>query len=179
MGADAGIPARLDAESSPAAGENSAVESPAAWPPTRLLVVVPDDAWRERLAAALPSGDVVITTACETDTPDTASRVRPDVVLLLLHGPHGEASRREALRHVVPGAGLVVIDEWPTMASALEALRLGAYAYLPWPQSAATLTSKVRAAHNLGLLLAGCGEHSGSSRDEPPRSPEPLPALAA
>lgn len=176
MEADAGIRVRLVAEASPPSGGEAAV----ACSPTRLLVVIPDSTWREKLAAVMVSADVEITTACAAEALEAAGRCCPDVMLVLLHQPAGEESfPLESLCELARGAGLVVVDSWPTMASALEALRRGAYAYLPWPQTAAALTTKVRAAHNLGLLLAECGSRSDSTRDEPPRSPETVPALAA
>lgn len=180
MKAVASVRTHLDAESSPPAGEISAVQSSTRGATTRLLVVAPDAAWCGRLAGLLPSGEVLAMTCTETEAREAAGRFCPDVVLVLLYRPDGDGPLLlEALRELVPRAGLVVLDSWPTMASALEALRQGAYAYLPWPQSAATLTSRVRGAHNLERLLAGSDRRSDDTRDEPPRSPEPLPALAA
>lgn len=87
------------------------------------------------------------------------------------------------LRELAPGAGLVVLTARPTMASALEALRLGAYAFFSRPQSTAVLAAAIGAARNLRLLLAGLKDApvrstTRSGNDDQPESPEPLPALA-
>ena len=180
MKAGTGVRALLDVESPPLAGEMSAVEPSARGAAVHLLVVDPAPGWSGKLAALLPPGEMVTTFCTGAEALETAGRICPDVVLVWLLQPYEEGARLlGVLPEVVPRAGLVVIDSWPTMASALKALRLGAYAYLPWPQAAAKLTSRIKGAHKLGLLLTGLGVHPGSSRGEPHPSPEPLPALAA
>jgi two-component system response regulator AtoC len=68
------------------------------------------------------------------EVPQLIARFRPDVLLLALHGP-GSASFglvRRACR-LRPGMACIVMTAYPAPASAAEAKRLGARAYLKKP----------------------------------------------
>ncbi|HWL52546.1 MAG TPA: response regulator [Chthoniobacteraceae bacterium] len=106
--------------------------------PRHFLLVDDDDILRERLARALRTrghrADAV------ADGPQALAFVqkeRPDIVVLDLKmpGPSGLETLRQ-LRALAPEARFLMLTGYGSIASALEAMRLGAFDYLTKPADA-------------------------------------------
>lgn len=133
-------------------------ETAEAWaerePPIRLMIVDRDGGGTiNQVQGLLP--DVMVSRASTgTEALALSHQVNPDVVVADLGLPDMDGALfLTALREIAPAAVVVVLTGHPTMASAIEALRKGAYAYLPKPQSTAVLATAVRSAFRLGQLL--------------------------
>lgn len=101
----------------------------------KILIVDDDDAVRLAYAAILARADCETQTAWDGIEALRAMESRPfDVVLLDLRmpGPDGLSVLKE-LKSRWPESEVVIITGYPTVESAKEAVRLGAYEYLPKP----------------------------------------------
>jgi len=108
----------------------------------RKIMVVDDDApLRERLARALRQRGFEVTTAADVpEALELARQFLPEAVVLDLKmsaagGPSGLDALRE-LRTVVPLARSLILTGYGSIATALEAVRLGAWDYLTKPADA-------------------------------------------
>jgi DNA-binding NtrC family response regulator len=101
----------------------------------RILIVDDDDAVRLAYAAILARADCETQTAWDGDEALRAMERRPsDVVLLDLRMPGLDGlSVLKALKDRWPDSEVVIITGYPTVESAKEAVRLGAYEYLSKP----------------------------------------------
>jgi two-component system response regulator RegA len=103
-----------------------------------MLVVDDDDVLRERLARALRGRGYEVVTAPGCDEALTAARAEPPelaVVDLRMPGRSGLDLVR-ALRALDPATKIVVLTGYGSIATAVEAMRLGATNYLPKPADA-------------------------------------------
>ncbi|HVR03320.1 MAG TPA: response regulator [Polyangia bacterium] len=104
----------------------------------RLLLVDDDQTLRERLGRALAARALEVVTA---DGPaaalETAARVKPEFAVVDLKMPGGSGLElvRE-LAAIVPGIRVVVLTGYGSIASAVDALHLGAHHYLSKPADA-------------------------------------------
>jgi two-component system, response regulator RegA len=101
----------------------------------RLLLVDDDDVFRERLALAMARrGYEVKTAANGVAALEEAERFRPDFGVIDLRMP-GENGLQvvEKLRAILPDIGMVVLTGYGSIATAVEAVRLGASDYLTKP----------------------------------------------
>lgn len=103
-----------------------------------LLVVDDDRVLRERLARALRDRGLEVRTAASFDEAVARARERGParaVVDLRMPGRSGLDLVRE-LREMAPGIEIVVLTGYGSIATAVEAMRLGAVHYLPKPADA-------------------------------------------
>jgi len=132
-------------------------------PPARAILIVDDDeVFRERLARALRARSFEVVTASEHDGALAASRARRfDYAVVDLRMPTGSGlGLIEPLLADTPEMRVVVLTGYGSIASAVEALRLGAHDYLSKPVDADEVLS----------ALVGEGSH--------PASPDAVPSLA-
>lgn len=106
--------------------------------PKTLLLVDDDDRLRERLAIALRERGLTVWSAPD---PPTALRLAastcPDLALLDLRMPGGSGLQLLAqLREACPKIEVVVLTGYGSIATAVEAMRLGAIDYLTKPTDA-------------------------------------------
>lgn len=104
-------------------------------PAKRILVVDDDEVFRERLAASLRRrGHEVLTAAGLAETMDILPVFHPDcaVIDLRLDGESGLVVAR-ALREALPDAKVLVLTGYGSIATAVDAMRLGAVDYLSKP----------------------------------------------
>ena len=104
-------------------------------PSKRILVVDDDEVFRERLAASLRRrGHEVLTAAGLAETMDILPVFHPDcaVIDLRLEGESGLVVAR-ALRDALPEAKVLVLTGYGSIATAVDAMRLGAVDYLSKP----------------------------------------------
>jgi two-component system response regulator RegA len=103
------------------------------------LLVVDDDAvLRERLGRALRDRGLAVRTAASFDDAVARAREHPParaVVDLRMPGRSGLELVRE-LRDIAPAIEIVVLTGYGSIATAVEAMRLGAVHYLPKPADA-------------------------------------------
>ncbi|AKF10097.1 response regulator transcription factor [Sandaracinus amylolyticus] len=100
-----------------------------------ILVVDDDDVFRERLARALAQRGLAVRTARDADEAATlANAESPELALvdLRMPGPSGLALIRTLL-DIDPHTRVVVLTGYGSIATALEAVRLGAVHYLQKP----------------------------------------------
>ena len=134
--------------------------------PRLILLVDDDEVFRERLARSLRERAYAVVTAADHDGALAAARgAAIDYAVIDLRMPAGSGlSLLEPLRVLAPAARFVMLTGYGSIASAVEALRLGAHDYLSKPVDA----DEVIAA------LAGQGAAS-AGRPAPPAS---APSLA-
>lgn len=106
--------------------------------PPELLLVDDDDVFRDRLAKALRQRTITVHTAA---TPEAAIALLPlrtfDFAVIDLRMPKGSGlDVVQALGERQPQARIVVLTGYGSIATAVEATRLGATAYLPKPADA-------------------------------------------
>ncbi|HEY5896651.1 MAG TPA: response regulator [Burkholderiales bacterium] len=114
----------------------------------KILIVDDDDAVRLAYAAILARADCETQTAWDGVEALRAMEQRPsDVVLLDLRmpGPDGLTVLKQ-LKQRWPDSEVVIITGYPTVESAKEAVRLGAYEYLPKPVGPDTVIDAARGA---------------------------------
>lgn len=103
-----------------------------------LLVVDDDDVYRERLARALRDRGLDVRTAATLDAGrEEAERDSPEMAVLDLRMPDGTGL--ELLRDLLaldPNTRVIMLTGWGSIATAVEAMRLGAHHYLPKPADA-------------------------------------------
>ena len=100
-----------------------------------ILLVDDDDRFRERLALAFAQRGIEVWTASDRDAAIAiASRetIERAIVDLRMPGPHGLVVVRELLK-LHPDAAVVVLTGFFSIASTVEAIRLGARDYLVKP----------------------------------------------
>ena len=104
-------------------------------PKPRILIVDDEDVVRLSYAMILARENCQAQTAWDGDEALRAMRARPfDVVLLDLRMPGaGGMSVLKAIKQDWPDCEVVIITGYPTLESAKEAVRLGAYDYLAKP----------------------------------------------
>lgn len=104
-------------------------------PKPRILIVDDEDVVRLSYAMILARENCQAQTAWDGDEALRAMRARPfDVVLLDLRMPGaGGLSVLKAIKQNWPDCEVVIITGYPTLESAKEAVRLGAYDYLAKP----------------------------------------------
>ena len=109
-----------------------------ALPIQRLLLVDDDSSFRERLARAMESRGLNVRTASETENAlEIAADFQPDaaVVDLRMPGSTGmECLRR--LKGLLPDMRVLMLTGYGSIASAMEAIRTGAWDYLTKPADA-------------------------------------------
>lgn len=126
----------------------------------RLLLVDDDDVFRERLALAMSRrGYEVKTAANGAAALEEAAKFHPGFAVVDLRMP-GEGGLRvvEKLRALLPAITIVVLTGYGSIATAVEAVRLGAADYLTKPADGDQID---RALQNPG---------SGNAGTEPPTS---------
>jgi two-component system response regulator RegA len=113
-------------------------EAAAAAGPGCLLLVDDDEVFRERLARALRERRYDVVTAGDHAAALAAGRDRRlDYAVVDLRMPSGTGlALIEPLHALAPEARIVVLTGYGSIASAVEALRLGAHDYLPKPVDA-------------------------------------------
>ena len=128
-----------------------------------LLLVDDDEVFRERLARALRARGHEVTTAGDHDAALALGRTqRFDFAVVDLRMPSGTGlALIEPLRALVPGLRVVVLTGYGSIASAVEALRLGAHDYLAKPVDADEILA----------ALGGEGARPLPSADTPPTTP--------
>lgn len=107
-------------------------------PSKRILVVDDDEVFRERLASSLRRrGHEVMTAADLAQTVETASRFVPEcaVIDLRLESDSGLVVAR-SLRDAFPEVRVLVLTGYGSIATAVDAMRLGAVDYLSKPADA-------------------------------------------
>lgn len=106
--------------------------------PGSVLVVDDDEVFRERLGRALRDRQYDVVTAPDHDAALTAARARPfDYAVIDLRMPSGSGlALIQPLHALVPGARILVLTGYGSIASAVEGLRLGAHDYLSKPADA-------------------------------------------
>lgn len=100
-----------------------------------LLVVDDDDRLRERLAVAFRERDYTVFTASDHGSAVATARAHAldrAVVDLRMPGPHGIVVVKD-LRELHPAIEIVVVTGYSSIATAVEAVRLGARNYLTKP----------------------------------------------
>lgn len=105
------------------------------FPPKRILVVDDDEVFRDRLAASLRRrGHEVLTAAGLEDATRMFSGFAPDcaVIDLRLERESGLVVAR-ALRDLLPEIRILVLTGYGSIATAVDAMRLGAVDYLSKP----------------------------------------------
>jgi two-component system, response regulator RegA len=107
-------------------------------PGTTLLLVDDDEVFRERLGRALRDRGYQVATAPDHDAALTeARRRRFECAVLDLRMPSGSGlSLIQPLRALAPDTRILVLTGYGSIASAVEALRLGAHDYLSKPVDA-------------------------------------------
>ena len=113
--------------------------------PAHLLLVDDDETFRLRMAAALRERGLEVTTAADFDEATAlAASQRFDVIVtdLKMPGPSGLEVLR-ALSELQPDARMLVLTGYGTIATAVEAMRLGAVDYLVKPCNADQLLAAV------------------------------------
>lgn len=103
-----------------------------------LLLVDDDDIYRDRLARALRDRGLDVRTAASvTEAREEAHRESPEMAVVDLRMPDGTGL--ELLRDLIeldPNTRVVMLTGWGSIATAVEAMRLGAHHYLPKPADA-------------------------------------------
>jgi two-component system, response regulator RegA len=137
-----------------------------------LLVVDDDDAFRERLRQAFERrGYDVRTAANAADALSQARSESPELAVVDLRMPNGSGLELvRDLKHNDPATRVVVLTGYGSIATAIEAMRLGATHYLSKPATA----DEVLAAFQGGAAPA---EGSATS-DAPPGGADATPTLA-
>lgn len=105
----------------------------------RTLLLVDDDArLRERLARALTERGLRVVTAADPATAVTvAAEARPELAVVDLRMPGGSGLQLvEDLRRLLPNIAVVVLTGYGSIATAVDAIRLGAVNYLTKPADA-------------------------------------------
>jgi two-component system response regulator RegA len=108
-----------------------------------LLLVDDDEVFRERLGRALRARGYDVATAGDHEAAlALGRRQRFDFAVVDLRMPSGSGlALIEPLRALAPGARIVVLTGYGSIASAVEALRLGAHDYLAKPVDADDIIS--------------------------------------
>jgi len=103
-----------------------------------VLIVEDDDAFRERLARAFEGrGFEVQTAASVADAEASLARETPEYVILDLRMPGGSGlDLIPRLKEADPATRIVVLTGYGSIATAVEAIRLGAVNYLTKPADA-------------------------------------------
>lgn len=104
----------------------------------RILLVDDSAPFRERLARALAERGLTVATAANYDEAMTLARAHPPqlaVVDLRMPGRSGLELVRD-LRQLVADAKILVLSGFGSIATAIEAVRLGALSFLPKPADA-------------------------------------------
>lgn len=112
--------------------------SPEAASPTSILIVDDDERFRERLAKAFRQRGLDVATAADHGAALAVARARRldrAVVDLRMPGPHGLTVVRDLLE-AQPEMEIVVLTGYGSIATAVEAMRLGAWDYLSKPADA-------------------------------------------
>ncbi len=119
--------------------------------PQLILVVDDDDAFRERLVRALRErGFLADGVASVPEVEAAAIRLQPAFAIVDLRLPGGTGLEVvRILRRVVPGARVVVLTGYGSIATALEAIALGAANYLTKP---ASVDEILAAHHNVSMF---------------------------
>lgn len=133
---------------------------------TSILLVEDDEVFRGRLAKALRSRDFVVHEVGDILTvADVARRVQPDRALVDLRLPSGTGlDAVRILKRLSPATTIVVLTGYGSIATALDAIALGAAHYLSKPAS-------------IDEMMAAF-ERSGSHSPSPSAEPIPVPSLA-
>jgi two-component system response regulator RegA len=111
--------------------------------PRQLLVVDDDETFREVLARAMTRRGYAVCTASDYDSALRAAAQCPPshaVVDLRMPGPSG-LKLIPALREAAPAVRIVVLTGYASIATAVEAIKLGAVQYLAKPVDAAAIDS--------------------------------------
>lgn len=106
--------------------------------PVHILVVDDDERFRERLAKAFRQRGLEVSIAADRDAAlalARASRFERAVIDLKMPGKNGLVLLRE-LREASPSTSVVVLTGYGSIATAIEAIRLGATDYLTKPADA-------------------------------------------
>lgn len=118
--------------------------------PSKVLVVDDDEVVRLSYQRSLQAANCnveVEAALCGEDALEALECKRFDVVLLDLRMPGMDGmSVLKAIKHAWPTSGVIVITGYPTVESAKEAMRLGAYDYLAKPVSPAEIINAANSA---------------------------------
>lgn len=115
----------------------------------RILLVDDDEVFRERLATSMRQRSYQVRTAANSaDAILVAQEFRPDAVLIDLKMP-GESglSLIKALNEILPGVRMIVLTGYGSIATAMEAVRLGAADYLTKPSDADQIEHALSGTH--------------------------------
>jgi two-component system response regulator RegA len=128
--------------------------------PRRLLVVDDDETFREVLARAMTRRGYEVSTAGDYESALRAAKQCPPshaVIDLRMPGPSG-LKLIPALLHAAPALRIVVLTGYASIATAVEAIKLGAVQYLAKPVDA-------------GAIDSAFGHAPGAQEVEPPPAP--------
>lgn len=124
--------------------------------PRRLLIVDDDDTFRDVLARAMQRRRYAVRTAGDFDAALAAARHEPPshaLVDLRMPGASG-LKLIPALLQAAPGVRIVVLTGYASIATAVEAIKLGAQHYLSKPVDAAQIDAAFEDAPDAGDLDA-------------------------
>lgn len=122
----------------PGSSSTQAHDAAARFAGKQTLVVDDNEILRERMARALGSRGLVVRTAANYDEAMALARQAPPelaVVDLRMPGPSGLELVRD-LKQICPNVLVVVLTGFGSIATAVEAMKLGAANYLPKPADA-------------------------------------------
>jgi two-component system response regulator RegA len=142
-----------------------------------LLLVDDDEVFRERLGRALRARGYEVATAGDHEAALALGRKqRFDFAVVDLRMPSGSGlALIEPLRALAPGARIVVLTGYGSIASAVEALRLGAHDYLAKPVDADDIIGALGGEGARPRTATGTA--TGTATDTP-GAPAPTPTLA-
>ena len=132
--------------------------------PRSVLLVDDDTTFRERLARALRARGYEVVTAGDYDAALAAARAEsPELAIvdLRLPGRSGLEIVRDLLK-ADPGTRVLVLTGYGSIATAVDAMRLGAVHYLSKPADAEDIEAALRRAE-LPPLADAPGEHAAPS----------------
>jgi len=137
------------------------------FPMQSIILVDDEDHFRERLVKAFSNRGYTVYQAANVDEAlDKIKKYRPDLALVDLKMP--EKSGLDLIREVkefIPALKIVVLTGYGSIATATEAIKLGAHSYLPKPA-------------DVDDILNAFGKDGAKSDEEADQSDFEVPSLA-